>query len=150
MREKCLRFLAGAADNVTTGEVLLSGESMLEKKILLVDDEETILDTYSLLLGEKGYSVVTAENGIKALEEFSRNSFDLVITDLAMPDGDGFKLLEEIKGRSPKTPVIVFTGKRYKAVKEFVSLLGAQELIEKSCSNEIFISCVKNSLQADL
>ena len=122
---------------------------MLEKKILLVDDEETILDTYSLLLGEKGYSVVTAVNGRKALEEFSRNSFDLVITDLAMPGGDGFKLLEEIKGRSPKTPVIVFTGKRYKAVKEFVSLLGAQELIEKSCSNEIFISCVQNSLQAD-
>ena len=122
---------------------------MLEKKILLVDDEETILETYALLLGEKGYSVVTAENGIKALEEFSRNAFDLVITDLAMPGGDGFKLLEEIKGRSPQTPVIVFTGKRYKAVKEFVSLLGAHELIEKSCSNEIFISCIKNYLQAD-
>ena len=122
---------------------------MLEKKILLVDDEEAILDTYSLLLGEKGYSVVTADNGRKALEEFSRNCFDLVITDLAMPDGDGFELLEAIKVRSPKTPVIVFTGKRYRAVKEFVDLLGAHELIEKSCSNEVFISCVKNSLRAD-
>ena len=123
---------------------------MFEKKILLVDDEATILDTYSLLLEEKGYAVVTAENGRKALEEFSRDSFDLVITDLAMPGGDGFELLEEIKGRSPQTPVIVFTGKRYKAVKEFVSLLGAHELIEKSCSNEIFISCVNNSMQTDL
>jgi len=148
MRGKFLRFLSGTADNNITGGVLLCEENMVEKKILLVDDEDTILDTYSLLLGEKGYSVVTAENGIKALEAFSRDSFDLVITDLAMPGGDGFKLLEEIKGRSPKTPVIVFTGKRYKAVKEFVSLLGAQELIEKSCSNDIFMSCVKNSLQA--
>ena len=64
-----------------------------------------------------------------------------------MPDGDGFSLLEEIKERSPHTPVIVFTGKIYRAVKEFVALLGAYELIEKSCSTELFISCVKESLQ---
>lgn len=141
--------MSGSADNRYREEARLSGECMHGKRILLVDDEETILETYSLLLGEKGYAVVTAKNGTAALEEFCRDSFDLVITDLAMPGGDGFKLLEEIKGRSPSTPVIVFTGKRYKAVKEFVSLLGANELIEKSCSNENFISHVKDSLQPD-
>jgi DNA-binding NtrC family response regulator len=123
---------------------------MLEKKILLVDDENIILETYSSLLSEKGFSVVTASSGREALETFSRGSFDLVITDLAMPDGDGFKLLEEIKERSPNTPVIVFTGKIYRAVKEFVALLGANELLEKSCSTELFMSCIKESLQPSL
>lgn len=123
---------------------------MSEKKILLVDDEHIILETYSSLLSEKGFSVVTACSGREALEAFCRQPFDLVITDLAMPDGDGFALLEEIKGRSPHTPVIVFTGKIYRAVKEFVALLGAYELIEKSCSTELFVSCVKESLQVQL
>jgi len=123
---------------------------MLQKRILLVDDESIILETYSSLLSEKGFSVVTASSGREALERFSRDSFDLVITDLAMPDGDGFKLLEEIKEISPHTPVIVFTGKIYRAVKEFVALLGANELLEKSCSTELFISCIKESLQASL
>ena len=120
------------------------------KKILLVDDEPVILETYSALLSEKGFSVVTASSGREALKTFSGNSFDLVITDLAMPDGDGFKLLEEIKEISPHTPVIVFTGKIYRAVKEFVALLGANELLEKSCSTELFISRIKESLQAPL
>jgi DNA-binding NtrC family response regulator len=123
---------------------------MLEKKILLVDDENVILETYSSLLSEKGFSVVTARSGREALERFSNDSFDLVITDLAMPDGDGFKLLEEIKEQSPHTPVIVFTGKIYRAVKEFVALLGANELLEKSCSTELFISRIKESLQPSL
>ena len=61
----------------------------------------------------------------------------------------GLNCLEEIKGRSPHTPVIVFTGKIYRAVKEFVALLGANELLEKSCSTELFISCVKESLQGN-
>jgi two-component system alkaline phosphatase synthesis response regulator PhoP len=123
---------------------------MLEKRILLVDDESIILETYSSLLSEKGFFVVTARSGREALETFSRHSFDLVITDLAMPDGDGFKLLEEIKERSPHTPVIVFTGKIYRTVKEFVALLGANELLEKSCSTELFISRINESLQPSL
>ena len=120
------------------------------KKILLVDDEEIILNTYASLLGEKGYSVVTAPCGRKALEEFFTHSFDLVITDLAMSDIDGFTVIEEVKKMSPHTPVIVFTGKGYKNVKEYVSLLGACALVEKSCSTDTFITFVRNSLERNM
>jgi len=121
---------------------------MLIKRILLVDDEECILDTYSLLLAENGYTVVTTNCGNKALEQFLRQSFDLVITDLYMHDGDGFRLVEEIRERSPNKPIIAFTGYgRNKSVKAFLSLLGTNALIEKSCNNEIFISCVRDSLE---
>ena len=119
---------------------------MSDKRILLVDDEEIILNTYSSLLNEKGYTVFTADSGREAFDEFLNQPFDLVITDLAMKDGDGLTLLEDIKEVSPNTPVIVLTGKIYKIVNEFVSLLGASALIEKPCSNEIFLSCVRNSL----
>ena len=119
---------------------------MLGKKILLVDDEGFILTTYSILLGENGFPVVTAPSGRKALEEFTRNSFDLVITDLAMPDGDGFTLIDEIKEESPHTPIIALTGKPSESVSKYVALLGANVLLEKPCSNEVFISCVKNLL----
>jgi len=119
---------------------------MSHKRILLVDDEDIILDTYSSLLSEKGYTVVTANSGRSALEEFLNKPFDLVITDLSMMDGDGLSLLEKIRKRSPDTPTIVLTGKRYRIVSEFVSLLGVNALIEKPCSNEIFLACVRNSL----
>ena len=121
---------------------------MLIKRILLVDDEESILDTYSLLLAENGYSVVTSSSGNLALEQFLHQSFDLVITDLSMHDGDGFGLIEAIRDRTDKIPIIAFTGNGgYRSVKEFLSLLGTNTLIEKSCSNEVFISCVRNCLQ---
>ena len=119
---------------------------MQEKRILLVDDEAFILDTYSSLLKETGYSVFTASSGRIALEVLPQQSFDLVITDLAMEDGDGFTLIDELQETSPHIPIIVFTGRKYKNGKDFVSLLGADELIQKPCRNELFISCVKNSL----
>jgi len=115
-------------------------------RILLVDDAEIILDTYSCLLSEKGYTVVTANSGDQALEEFLKQPFDLVITDLAMMDGDGITLLEKIKERSPNTPTIVLTGKSFKIVNEFVSILGVNALIEKPCANDHFLFCVRESL----
>ena len=127
---------------------LLRG-TMPEKKILLIDDDESVLQTYALLLEENGYSVVTADCGRKALEEFFSQSFDLVITDLTMPDIDGFTVIEEVKRNSPDTPVITFTGNGhgYKSVNVYVTLLGSCALLEKSCSTEVFISCVKNALE---
>ena len=119
---------------------------MQEKRILLVDDEEIILDTYSSLLSEKGYSVVTTNSGRKALKIFSQQPIDLIVTDLAMMDEDGLTLLEEIKACSSNTPVIILTGTSSRVIKEFASKLGAYAIIEKPCSNEIFLSCVKDSL----
>ena len=120
---------------------------MLGKNILLVDDEKVIRATYSLLLGEHGYSVVTADCKENALAAFGSHAFDLVITDLIMSGGDGFRLIEEIKNTSPHTPVIAFTGKLSTSVDQYVTLVGADEVIEKSCTNACFISCVRHSLE---
>lgn len=120
---------------------------MLGKNILLVDDEKVIRATYSLLLGEHGYSVVTADCKENALAAFLSHSFDLVITDLVMSGGDGFRLIEEIKDTSPHTPVIAFTGRLSTSVDKYVMLVGADEVIEKSCTNAHFISHVRHFLE---
>ena len=116
------------------------------KKVLLVDDEKTILDCYSLLLSKEGYFVVTANNGTKALKELCQQSFDLVITDLAMKDENGHTVLEEIKALFPIIPVIILTDNLSEIVKRFASMLGACALIEKPCSYESLMYFIRNSL----
>ena len=69
-------------------------------KILLVDDDPVTLNSISKLLSEFGYDVVTARNGIEGLQEFIKNHFDIVITDIAMPKMNGITLVEEIRNGS--------------------------------------------------
>jgi DNA-binding NtrC family response regulator len=122
---------------------------MLKKRILLVDDEESILDTYCSLLSEKGFYVVTTDSVRKARNEFFTGKFDLVITDLGMREENGFTLVEEIKEKSPNTPVIMLTGSvKTKLLSEYLSILGVYAMIEKPCSNKDFISCVMSSLRS--
>jgi DNA-binding NtrC family response regulator len=83
---------------------------MLQKRILLVDDEENIRNTYCCLLTEKGFSVVTSGSVKNARKEFFNSQFDLVITDLGMTEDNGFTLVKKIKEKSPNTPVILLTG----------------------------------------
>ncbi len=79
-------------------------------RILVVDDQREIRNIVSRLLSFLGYEVVTAGNGREGLEFFADTSFDLVITDLEMPEVDGMTLASSIKERSPHTPVILVTG----------------------------------------
>ena len=123
------------------------GRNMNGAKVLLVDEEDTILDAYSFLLRKEGYSVSTACNGNKAIENLQRQQFDLVITDLATKNGNGHTVLEDIREIFPHTPVIVLAGKLSPIVKKFAFSMGAYALIEKPCSCELLISCIKRSLK---
>jgi CheY-like chemotaxis protein len=80
------------------------------KRILLADDDKSILDLMSETLEFIGYEVALAINGIEALAVFLGSTFDLVLTDLEMPVMDGLSLAGHIKKRSPRTPVILLTG----------------------------------------
>ena len=66
----------------------------MAKKILVVDDEEGIRETLSLVLEDEGYETVTASSGSEALANLSTDSFDVVITDLRMPAPDGMEILK--------------------------------------------------------
>lgn len=82
----------------------------MEKKLLLVDDEEGIRKVLDISLSDAGYQVFTAENGEEALEIFRRESPPIVLTDIKMPGMDGIELLKKIKTENSETEVIMITG----------------------------------------
>lgn len=82
-----------------------------ETKILVIDDEQTIVNLLKRFLGEKGFDVITADGGKAGIEAVSKEpSFGVVITDIKMPDLDGIVVLKEIKKLDPDIEVIVSTG----------------------------------------
>jgi signal transduction histidine kinase/FixJ family two-component response regulator/molybdopterin converting factor small subunit len=82
----------------------------MDKKLLLVYDEEGIRKVLSISLSDNGYQVFTAENGEQALEIFQREAPPIVLTDIKMPGMDGIELLQKIKHQNPDTEVIMITG----------------------------------------
>lgn len=82
----------------------------IKSKILLVDDEQISIDLISEILQKAGLEVVIARNGEEALNKFSENSFELIITDLVMPKMDGISLLKEIKKKEKDAVVLIITG----------------------------------------
>jgi CheY-like chemotaxis protein len=79
-------------------------------RILVAEDNKAIKDMVSRFLESIGFEVALAGNGLEALSLFFNASFDLVLTDLDMPDMDGWGLTSCIKERSPDTPVVLMTG----------------------------------------
>jgi DNA-binding NtrC family response regulator len=77
--------------------------------ILIVDDEEIIRESLSFILAKEGYSVREAPNGRAAVELMRDNAFDLVLTDLEMPEMKGIELLEYVTNASPETLVVIIT-----------------------------------------
>jgi DNA-binding NtrC family response regulator len=109
---------------------------MGEKSILIVEDEDSTRDTMIDLLSEVGYEVLGAQDGVEAMEMVVEHSFNLVITDLKMPKGDGLQVLEEVKKVNPQIMVIICTG--YGTVDTAVKAmrLGAYDYITKPIKTE--------------
>ena len=79
-------------------------------KILVVDDEEILRDRLKRLLELDDYEVVTAENGLRGLEEFASFKPDIVLLDIKMPGIDGIEVLERIKKIPNMAEVFIMTG----------------------------------------
>ena len=83
---------------------------MKSARILIIDDEKAIRDSFSAHLEDCEYEILTAENGRIGLQLFETQTPDLVIVDLRMPEVDGIQVLERISRTSPLTPLIVASG----------------------------------------
>ncbi len=82
-------------------------------KILIVDDEQSVTDFLELELGELGYEVITENSAYEALSHVMQNEVDLVLTDIAMPDMDGYQLYSRIREHDENLPVVMMTGFGY-------------------------------------
>ncbi len=119
---------------------------MENKNILVVEDDNATRDTMIDLLSEAGYEVESARNGEEAIAMAREYTFDIVITDLKMPKGDGIQVLEEIKKIDNRTIVIICTG--YGTVDTAVKAmkLGAYEYITKPIKIEEIKLVVQRAL----
>jgi len=79
-------------------------------KILLVDDDPNVNEVLELMLSQIGYEVTAVSHGQEAINLFEQSNYDLVITDLGMPDVSGWDVAEAVKQKSPETPVVLITG----------------------------------------
>jgi len=103
------------------------------EKILLVDDEEIIVKTEKQLLDRLGYHVSIRTGSIDALEAFKArpDDFDLIVTDMTMPNMTGVQLAEEIKKIRPDIPIILCTGFSYQINEAKSNALGIQAFLMK-------------------
>jgi two-component system, response regulator, stage 0 sporulation protein F len=79
----------------------------MNKRILVVDDDEGLRDLYEETLSDEGYDVLTAENGKEALQKLEKEKPDLVVLDIIMPKMDGMEALGRILGKDKTVPVIL-------------------------------------------
>jgi len=81
----------------------------MSKLILIVDDEPNVRLTYRVTLETEGFTVLEANSGPKALEQFAAHPIDLAILDMRMPEMDGLDLLAEMRKRGNNTPTVIIT-----------------------------------------
>jgi two-component system response regulator PilR (NtrC family) len=103
----------------------------MRASLLIVDDEASILDFLSMLFESEGFAVDVARSAADAQRTLAARSFDLVLCDILMPDGNGLDLLREIKSGSPSTAVVMMTA--YTSTKTAIEAmkLGAYDYVSK-------------------
>src|SRR3972149_359736 len=114
-------------------------------KILCVDDEPVILDSFRKILVLDGYSVDTVENGKDALGLIQKHHYDFVFTDLKMPVMDGVEVTKSVKHLRPDIDVIIITG--YATVETAVECMkfGAMDYVQKPFTEDELLEFTKKS-----
>jgi signal transduction histidine kinase len=119
--------------------------------ILLIEDEARLRENLQALLQREDYRVTTAQNGAEGIKQLRQESFDLVITDLVMPEVDGFQVLEYLKAYSPTTVVVVMTA--YVSAGSAIDALrkGAYDYLSKPFEFDLMKATIARALEkADL
>lgn len=119
---------------------------MEKKKVLVIDDEQVVLDSVSKIMTAENYEVDVSLSGREGLNLAILRDYDIVFTDIRMPDIGGMKVLRDIKRAKPFLPVVIITG--YATIKSSVQAmkLGATDYIEKPFTPDELVSAVDSVL----
>lgn len=118
------------------------------KTVLIVDDEKLFLSSLKegLLAFAEEFSVITANNGQKAIEKLNQQDVDLVVTDLKMPEMDGFQLLTQMIKDYPHIPVIVMTAFGTPDIEKNIEELEAFDYLEKPIDFQLLADKIRNGI----
>lgn len=119
------------------------------KKILLVEDEKSFRELMKHVLGIEGFYVRTASNGREALEHIRKNRFDLVITDMIMPEMEGIEMILELRSAVPDLKIVAMSGGESGISGDFLPLartLGASAVLKKPFGREALLEMVRSQL----
>jgi CheY-like chemotaxis protein len=121
--------------------------------ILVADDDEQYPIMLAKILQKEHHNVVIASDGEEALKFCKLKKFDLIITDILMPNVDGIDLIVDLIDNNSKVPIIAISGGRNTITAEFnlqsAHTLGVQMVLKKPFTNEQLIQAVNNTLFVD-
>jgi two-component system phosphate regulon response regulator PhoB len=126
------------------------GVILISKRILIVEDDPSVLRATSYILEKEGYEVLSAQNGLEGLKKARDSNPDLLLLDVMLPGIDGFEICHNLRGE-PKTanlPILMFSAKGQESDKATGLKVGADEYITKPVDREVLLSKVAAWLSA--
>lgn len=122
---------------------------MQKKRILIVEDEESLLKLETILLTVKGYEVSGASTGNAAVEKLTAETFDLILLDIMLPDIDGFEICRRIKEhpRHAEIPVVMLTARKSPEDQERGATCGASAYLTKPFKSALIIEVIEKLLR---
>jgi signal transduction histidine kinase/DNA-binding response OmpR family regulator len=121
-------------------------EVIRSARILLVEDDKLVMETYREALTAGGHDVVTAETGRQALSLLDKMKFDLIITDLSMPGITGFEVAKGVKRVAPEIPVVLLSGLSVQQKENRVQEAGIDFVLAKPCVLTDLLQTVRDAL----
>lgn len=117
------------------------------KRILIVDDDETLVTLFQMILQEEGYIVETAMMGLQALDMVKKMDFHLVLLDIKLPDIMGDEVAKEVKKINDKTGIVLITG--YPSFKDCIDALdiGIDEILLKPIGTTELLRVAEEAIQ---
>lgn len=132
---------------MNVGSFTIGAGASAPHHILLVEDELNVAKGLKMVLRDEGYGVETAATGRSALDMFHGNGFDLVVSDLRLPDIDGLDVIRNIKETRPEVKVIIITG--YPSVSSAVDAVraGVMDYLRKPFTDDELVQAVRKAFQ---
>ncbi|HLF18735.1 MAG TPA: response regulator [Candidatus Omnitrophota bacterium] len=123
---------------------------MSKGKILIVDDEQIVLTAFRIELEQAGYDARSALSAKEAIARLLKERFDIVYTDLIMPEINGTQLCHQIKRLFPETEVVLFSGNPYEVEAQheaFTAAGGRDEMLRKPLGEGVLIKVTENLMK---